>query len=227
MDQELKEKRSWISIRKYLNGRYTSNVHWNKAVELLQARFNRLYLEPIHRMSHEKGYGMDLGILAMQCALIEVLAAFRTGGIYSHTRKKIYHYNHTRLLFVRFLRTSRVFENIFWRYKKGKKEWKPYNAEKFYTHVRCALMHEARTSPQWRVKSSRSVRSTQPLLEKKNNLIYLNRSVLQHLLKQLLKIYSDDLRKKGKKYDHLRKHFARKMDDWFDIAPNKKWNWWN
>jgi hypothetical protein len=226
LKQEIKEKNLWLEIRSAINGNYKYNRDWEDAIGLLKRRFNRLYMEPLEKLDNRRGYGEDITIITLQCALIEVLAAFRVGGIYKYKRNRNYHYNHTRYLFVKFLRNSPAFQHIFWTSINGRKIFKPYNAEKFYVYIRCGLMHEMRPKGNWRIKCSRKL-SSQPLLEQYSDIIYVNRSVLLDKIRQILWLYYNELRDHRKKSYLLRKNLARKMDDWFGIGANRKYDWWN
>jgi hypothetical protein len=226
LKQEIAEKKVWLEIRSAINRKYAYNNDWEDAIKLLERRFNRLYLKPLEELDNRKGYGEDIMIVTMQCALIEVLAAFRVGGIYKYKRTKNYHYNHTRSLFVKFLRNSPVFQYFFWTSINGRKIFKPYNAEKFYIYIRCGLSHEMRPKGNWRIKSSRRA-SSQLLLEQSGDFIYVNRSVLLDKIRQILWLYYNELRDHRKKSYLLRKNLARKMDDWFGIGANRKYDWWN
>ncbi|WP_246676381.1 hypothetical protein [Mesorhizobium sp. B1-1-5] len=136
-----KTKDDWKKLSKLLVPGGDSNV-WAEAFDTyLLARLRSRYLGPIE-MVRDKGAweGEGFTIVSIQCALIEFLAATRAGKKYRHKNAQPPHeYQSSRKLFVDFLFQTAPFDKLF---SEGE-------AEDFYSNVRCALLHEARTKDGW------------------------------------------------------------------------------
>src|SRR5882672_2343334 len=153
MDKELQEIETWNALRPLLNNsyNYNDNENWAKAIKLFQTRLNRKFFTPLQSIIDKKLLeGECFTIVTVQCAIIESLASFRTGQIFAHKRVKgqaNYIYNDSRKIFVEFLHTSLIFKDNFYQIDDAGTKTKdnPFNADDFYTKVRCGLMHEART----------------------------------------------------------------------------------
>ncbi len=104
------------------------------------------YFRPIEFIQENGDWqGEGFSMVSLQCALIEFLAATRKGIIYRHlNRGEVlgqFEYANSSRLFCRFLQDETPF-----------KQWFDENsAADFYSSVRCALLHEARTKNGWRI----------------------------------------------------------------------------
>jgi hypothetical protein len=136
-----KTKDDWKKFAKQLVPGGNADI-WAEAFDkFLLGRLRSRYLKPI-AMVRDKGEweGEGFTIVSIQCALIEFLAATRAGKNYRHRNPQPPHeYQKSGELFVDFLFQTAPFDKQF---SKGQ-------AEDFYTNVRCALLHEARTKNGW------------------------------------------------------------------------------
>ena len=230
MNKELKEIEDWNRLRSKLNNDYDYNSDWKDAIELFVHRLESKFFEPLESIiKKQRLKGEGFTIVTVQCALIESLASFRTGQIFLHKAVKgqpKYIYNHSGKMFTDFLLSASIFENNF--YKKnasGATLNDPFNAQDFYTNVRCGLMHEAKTKGNWHINATKkNIEKDKIFLEQDGLKIKILRSVLHYRLKQYLTEYSSDLTQDSNNY--LRRLFARKMDNLFEIAVDTTYDWW-
>jgi len=233
MDIELDEISEWKSIRKKIKNKYEYNSDWEDAINLFRKRLERKFFDPIEELiKQKKQKGEGFTIVTAQCALIESLASFRTGQIYNHKIRKNspkYEYNRSGDMFVNFLHTDKIFENNFWIIENGKKKKNsPFNANSFYSDVRCGLMHEARTKNDWYINTTKkSIKTEKLFIEKENNKIKILRSVLHYRLKNCVEKYCSDLKTKNENGKELRKYFGRKLDHLFDLKKDLSYDWWS
>ena len=107
MEKELQEIEIWNRLRPKLNNSYEYNDDWKEAIELFKNRLNRKFFKPLKSLIvGGKLEGEGFTIVTVQCALIEALASFRTGQIYTPSIKKTspkYEYNKSKQMFVDFL----------------------------------------------------------------------------------------------------------------------------
>lgn len=137
--------------------------------------------------------GEGFTIASIQCALIEFLAATRAGKNYRHKNPQgPYEYNVSRDLFVDFLFRTEPFDKLF----------SKIDAENFYSNVRCALLHEARTKAGWIIWSSGAV-----AVDCKKKIVY--RDSFQTLIEQ----YIDDYGRALATSIPLQEAFLRKFHD--------------
>jgi len=232
MDIELEEKSEWKTIRKKVKNDYTFNSDWESAINLFSTRLDRKFFNPISELiKQKKQKGEGFTIVTTQCALIESLASFRNGQIYNHSMNKSspkFEYNRSRDMFVSFLQTDDIFENNFWVWDDGKRKKNlPFDANKFYSEVRCGLMHEARTINEWYINTTTKPITTEKVfIEQKGNKTKLLRSILHHRLKNCVEKYCTDLKANDKNGEKLRKLFGRKIDHLFDIKKDLTYDWW-
>jgi len=232
MDIELDEVSNWKSLREKLKNTYKYNSDWENAIELFNVRLDRKFFDPIEELINKnKQKGEGFTIVTTQCALIESLASFRTGEIFNHKRTKRsprYEYNQSGKMFVDFLHKDKIFENNFWIMKNGRKRKDtPFNASKFYSDVRCGLMHEARTKNEWFINTTKkSIKTEKVFIEKEGDKVKILRSILHYRLKDSVEAYCSDLKINNKGGEKLRKLFGRKMDNMFDIRKDKSFDWW-
>jgi len=167
--------------------------NWEKAIDILRKRIFSRYIEPVdiliekdkNRNALERRYGFT--ILAIDCLLIETLQAFKDG--LTDTKGK------SKSIFVRFLRTSSSFKKYFQTDK---------DAEKFYEHYRCGILHQAE------VGEDSLVWSVGDLKGEINGKQYVNRSKIHEFLKNDFNQYLGDLKDPNDKL--LRNNFRKKMD---------------
>ncbi len=236
MNKEIKEKTVWTEIRKNLDQNFKFNETWENAIELLESRLKWKYFDPLQKIIDKnilKGEGFT--IVTVQCALIEMFAAFRKGKIFNHNKKTgapKYEYKESQKMFTSLLRSSSVFEDNFWQNNlKGKPVIdRPFNSVDFYKYVRCGLMHEARTKENWIISATpktKSVKTERRFLVQENGKIKIYRTVLHYKLLKYFDEYKSELRADSPEGELLRKYFARKMDNLFDFAPDLKFAWWH
>jgi hypothetical protein len=233
MEIELEEAKSWGTIRANLNMTYDYDQYWEQGILLFKKRFERKFFNPIQKVIDNRIFmGEGFTIVTVQCALIEAFAAFRLGKIFNHhttSSSPTYEYSKSQQMFTGFLRSVKLFENHFWvTNAKGKIVIdKPYNAVKFYSEVRCGLMHEARTKGNWTINAPKGMDPKKEkvfivLAKGKDSIL---RSVLHYRLLEYLDSYCTELRQVTPAGRLLRKYFARKMDHLFDIPADTK-DWW-
>lgn len=168
---------------------------WAEAFDsFLLARLKSRYLEPIEMILNQgKWEGEGFTIASIQCALIEFLAATREGKNYRHGKPQGPHeYNGSRKIFVDFLFQTAPFDKLF----------SESDAGDFYSNVRCALLHEARTKDGWIIWGSGTV-----AVDCKNKIVY--RDTFQRLIEQYIDGYGLELTTNAP----LQESFIRKFND--------------
>jgi hypothetical protein len=239
MSRQILDKKTWTSLRKSLNSSYDyKNKNWEKVISLFENRVNDFYFKPIDQILKLNKQGEGFSILTLQCALIEMFAAFRQGKIHNHNRPKKkeirpkYEYYNSDDCFIKFLETEEIFENIFYIKDEVTGEKKPnpvFSAKEFYGKVRCGLMHEARTKEDWLITASYSKKFTETIFIVKNedNTKSINRTILNKRLKTYFEeIYLTELKAESPEGSKLRRLFARKLDHLHDIKCDLKYDWW-
>jgi len=236
MDVELEEKKDWAKIRLTLNQKFDYDDSWQRAIKLFENRVKRKFFNPVKLIIDGKALeGEGFTIVMVQCALIEMFAAFRTGRIFNHKRSSIspkYEYDKSQQMFTSLLRSAKIFKDNFWELNQKNKPVidKPFSAKEFYTNVRCGLMHEARTKGNWHITATpknKSVKTEKQFLVSEDGKIKIYRTVLHYRLIEYLTDYLDELKKADNDGKELRKFFARKLDNLFDYQPDSKFDWWN
>jgi hypothetical protein len=233
MEIELEEGKTWATIRANLSLTYDYDQYWEEGIILFKKRFKRKFFNPIQKVIDNKILmGEGFTIVTIQCSLIEAFAAFRLGKIFNHHTTNTsppYEYSKSRQMFTGFLRSAKLFENHFWIVNAKKKVVidQPYSALKFYSEVRCGLMHEARTKGNWIINAPKGTDSKKETIfivpsRGKDSIL---RSVLHYRLLDYLDSYGAELRADSPAGRILRKYFARKMDHLFDIPTDTK-DWW-
>lgn len=238
MTRQRLDKATWIRIRPELNNSYNFSDNWAKIIELFNARVQDFYFTPIENILRPETHnGEGFSVLTLQCALIEMFAAFRQGKVHNHNKPRrneirpSYEYHYSDDCFIKFLETEDIFENHFYIKDKDTGEKIPnplYNAKEFYGKVRCGLMHEARTKEDWLITAAKS-RSDD------NFIIYnpadrtkkINRTILQRKLKTYFEgTYIRELAEENENGNKLRRLFARKLDHLYDIPSDNEFDWW-
>lgn len=187
--------RDWKDLRRTFDAGDTAE-RWKAAIQdyFLQ-RLETRYLKPI-RVLRQNGSrrGEGFSIVTLQCALIEFLAAMRTGKLYVQgVPETDLVYSSSKRLFVGFLTTVQPFQAWF----QTEDE-----AIDFYSSVRCGLMHEARTKGLWQIGISGS-----PAINVSRTTI--NRDALQDEIGRYIEGYAAALETDAV----LQRAFIRKLDD--------------
>jgi hypothetical protein len=167
------------------------------------SRIRLRYLEPIELLQQlDAKQGEGFAIVAVHCTLIEFLESTFQGKIYRYARRDTdllpHEYRKSKKMFCSFLRNrdpfSRFFDNDSF-------------AESFYTDVRCALLHEARTKGGWRIWAGQP---SGPILDPKDQVVF--HKGLQSALDQTIEWY----RKALPLDTTLQEAFVRKFDSLCD-----------
>ena len=144
-----KTAKDWQQFRKTLVPGGDTKA-WKAAfATYFEARLTTRYLKPIESLqaSHALN-GEGFSILAIHCSMIEFLESTLQGRTYRFRRKKDpplgqYEYAESGQMFTAFLTRRPPFSQVF----------NASLAGDFYSGVRCALLHEARTKDGWIVKA--------------------------------------------------------------------------
>lgn len=230
MEQILKKK-DWLSNRNKLKNSYKKDETWTKVIKMFEERVNNYYFKPVEMVEiigERDGEGFT--IVTVLCALIEMFAAFKEGQIFrlgkAENSLPNYEYGSSRKLFVNFLLTEKIFENHFF---SGLEKNKPFDAGRFYSDVRCGLMHEARTKNNWLINAKKREYSgleTQFLTENPTTGdISIDRVILNQVLKRYFVSYIAELLEDSEKGEKLRRLFGRKLDNLYDCQPDN-FEWW-
>ncbi|MBX2957561.1 MAG: hypothetical protein KF846_15460 [Cyclobacteriaceae bacterium] len=166
---------------------------WLVAIEFLEKRLSERFIEPIEiliesesgKSASEKKFGFT--ILAIDCMLAETIQSFYEGVVNSTGKSKE--------IFKRFLRERESFKNYFTSDKE---------AEEFYKDFRCGILHQSQTT------GETLIWSVGKLINKINGQIIVNRDIFHHAIKNELKIYLEELKKR--KDQQLLQNFKIKMD---------------
>jgi hypothetical protein len=199
--------KDWPTIRATIDEDRSPKV-WIPAIDIvLRGRLNRLYFDPIHRLTRkhgEPGQGEGFSILTIQCSVLEFLAALRKGWSFKHGHKvqgTENYYGNSKLLYTSFLREEAPFAKSFTTAER---------ANHFYTDIRCGLVHEGQTKNSWRIWRGKP---SDPLIDFDRKAIH--RDVMQRHIEAYLDRYcreltlSVDLQQAFiRKFDHLYQNTA-------------------
>lgn len=167
--------------------------HWLIAYEcFLKKRIHSRYLAPVETIrKYGTLEGEGFAMVSIQCAIIEFLAALRAG--MNHSVKAIgeYEYRNSSSFYKTFLCNAPMFSENF----------DEAGANDFYTSIRCALLHEARTKNGWKIWAEGD---TAIDFKKK----YLFRNNFQSLIESYLDHYKIELQESPT----LQAAFIRKID---------------
>lgn len=176
-----------------------SGVDWHRAFEeFFYERISSRYLEPI-KVLQENGtfQGEGFSIMAVQCSLIEFLESTVQGLNYRHLKpgEKLgpFEYSKSSDLFVHFLSKRQPFATQF----------DEALARDFYSGVRCALLHEARTKGGWKIWAKGP---TGTVIDRTGPVVY--RDNFQAALLQFISAYQTALPARRP----LQEAFVRKFD---------------
>lgn len=171
---------------------------WASAYEdFFRQRLKLRYLDPIKLLSAPGGWqGEGFSIVSIQCALIEFLAACRSGKNYRFLKKGDvlgpHEYSSSSALFQNFLSDVAPFSAAF----------DADSAKDFYQSIRCALLHEARTRNGWRIWVSGP-----------NPIDSARKIVYRDALQATILTYVDDYGRRLLTSSLLQEAFIRKFDD--------------
>jgi hypothetical protein len=165
-------------------------------------------------------------MVTLQCALIETFATFREGKIYKKEPKFGYEYNDCENMFSRFLGDENIFSDAFTRNN---------NASSFYKGVRCGLMHSTKTTLGWKINASvepymennparQDINNESFFVSETGGIKIIFRNQFQDVLVGYFNGYKSNLADPNN--TELRKFFARKLDDLFDIPKDETFDWW-
>ena len=171
-----------------------SEADWQKAVDILESRFNERFFEPIsillqheeQKEAKDKKYGFT--ILAIDMLLIETLQAFKEGKENTD--------GSSRKMFYKFIDDSEELSRFF-----NSDELK----KMFYEDIRCGVLHQAEIQNKklriWTIGN---------LYEDFGDFSTLNRIRLHEIILNEFQKYIKDLKEKSNA--DLRKYFKKKMD---------------
>ncbi len=172
------------------------------------SRLETRYLNPIHLLQiHGENTGEGFSIVSLQCALIEFLQTTRDGANFKNGGGKYepekwkennnYEYgSSSKKIFTRFLTGQQPFKSYF------DTKVKP---EDFYSYVRCSLLHEARTTGNWRITANSQRSET---IKEENGVKFLQRDRFQQDLEAYIWRYKIELLSDT----GLQEAFKRKFD---------------
>lgn len=225
----LKEQDIWEKHRLKFKD-YSYNEDWKTVINIFENRIEKKFIEPLKILrKHGNNEGSGFSMVAIECLLIELFAAFREGKNFNHNysnekNPSTYQYGDCKALYVDFLTTVYPFNSQFSSdSEKIKKEAKFFPADKFYTEVRCGLLHEGKTKGDWTINLKKSNEPKEIFLKKGKNQLKIFRTTLLKKIEEYLTAYILEL--KGKENEVLRKNFARKMDHLY-FPRSKKAIWW-
>ncbi|MES0100363.1 hypothetical protein [Mesorhizobium sp. M0019] len=190
----------WALRAKELHSKPTAELWKRTAKDYLLGRIEPRYLGPIgelERLNQLKGEGF--AVVTIQCALIEFLAALRSGENYKLDKPDLKkgEYNDSARLFKAFLGKEAPFSMTF-----------ATTAADFYRDIRCGLLHEGQSKGGYLVKK----RSKTGIIVNIGPPKVLYWVDLQNAIVGYLNKYCTDLESVGvlqsafiRKYDHLAK----------------------
>lgn len=192
--------KDWPAIEAMIVGGIGADTWMVISNVVLRGRLNRLYFDPIHRLTRapgERGQGEGFSILTIQCSVLEFLAALRNGWSFKHGHKvqgQDNFYGNSKLLFTSFLLSEEPFASSFTTAEV---------ANQFYTDVRCGLVHEGQTKNAWRIWRGQM---SDPLIDFVRKAVY--RDVMQRQIETYLDRYCTELAQSVP----LQQAFARKFN---------------
>ena len=137
----------WKLFRERLENE-SSEALWSEAIkDYFMKRLELRFLHPIKILQENGTFaGEGFSIMVILCSLIEFLESTYQGKIYKYSRTnqfKKYEYSSSRAMFIGFLLSRQPFRGYF----------DQNLAEKFYSNIRCGLLHEASTKDGWRIEA--------------------------------------------------------------------------
>ena len=192
----------WEAMKSILDQDKPDN--WKVAFDLFfRKRIETRYFEPIRLLQeHGENKGEGFSIVALQCSLIEFLASTRSGKNFklNATTTEIENenkYSRGREVFINFLKEIPPFKDSF-----------SELAGCFYSHVRCALLHEARTKGYWKILADAPESKAIICVNKNSGEKFLYRNNLQMAFEEYIDAYGRELTE----CKNLQEAFLRKFD---------------
>jgi len=229
----MNERTTWLKNRNKLTSYEYSN-DWETVISLFKQRIENKFFKPIEvLLRHGNSDGTGFTIVSVQCLLIELFAAFRTGEIhnsrYNENVDPSYQYKDCVNIYTEFLQTVDCFKNHFFTINENGTKFLdiPFKAVDFYSDVRCGLLHEGKTKKKWTINLKPKNESNDLFIKNTGGKIKIYRTLLHRHLKKYMDEYLLDLRGTTDNSKNLRRNFARKMDNLYGFKPNKnKFEWW-
>jgi hypothetical protein len=199
-DTEIAGKKTvadWQALKPTLVGS-TAAALWQSAYDdYFHTRLKTRYFDPIEVLFRNRQYrGEGFAIVAIQCSLVEFLAATLEGVLYRHApsnKLALHEYNNSGDMFASFLAGEAPFKSYF----------SHAQAQEFYSDVRCALLHEARTRNGWRIRAAQKSGVAVDVSEK---------IICPFYLQRLFQEYSRSYRGRLVNERALQEAFIRKFD---------------
>lgn len=193
----------WKTLRPSL---LDSDGDWSQAFGVFEDRIQTRFFTPIELIkSQGRNEGEGFSIALISVVLLEFLASFELGKIYTTDREtlKPNEYSVSSKLLMLFLQASNVFNPHF--ESKSK-------VRRFYENIRCGLVHEARTKKSDVIISGNSRKNTQPdrLYFMEGSEGRLNRDLLLSKIKEHISEYKSKIT--NNEGEH-RRYFLMKMDE--------------
>ena|ERR1035438_2951270 len=141
-----KTPEDWKSLRPRLEAGNDRGAWETAFADFYLARLNFRYFDPIKLLQNYGTFqGEGFSIVAIQCSLVEFLETTIQGISYRYLRRGEtlgpYEYSKSGDVFISFLTQREPFRQNF----------DTATATAFYEHVRCGLLHEARTKDGWKI----------------------------------------------------------------------------
>jgi hypothetical protein len=151
-----------VSVRNYRD--FVQDWDKAKIADLIRSRFIERYITPIEETPRHKKHGFCT--MAISCLMIEALESFRVGLGNSSGCSKT------------------VFRSFFQRHHH---EFEGIQADTFYDHVRCGILHQAETTGGWKIERKGPIFDSSSLT--------LNATEFHRVLRDILNRYCSELEK--------------------------------
>jgi hypothetical protein len=202
-------KKDWDKLRENLISTIDEpwNEEWDICLQALSDRTEARFLNPLRMIQpQDTKHGEGFTVTAIICILLEFFSALYQGKIYT-TREpnegeslRPYEYHSSSEVIREFLINQKPFCDDFDNAK----------ASKFYSNIRCGLLHEARTKKNWIIR----YQNGNQLIEKVGSDIVLYRKRFLDALIEWFEYYKTEV----KTNRILRMHLITKLDDIADVA---------
>ena len=169
---------------------------WERMVEIFQDRIEGRFLKPVRLIAKDVDIGEFSGfsILALDCLIIETLNQFYSGLDETEGEHKKAFWN--------FFKNSEFFKNHF------SKE----QANTFYSHYRCGILHQAQTKGKSVVRIDQST-MIQSVENDNSKSLIVDRALFHKALEQEILSYMEKLKLGGNENsEKLRSNFVKKMN---------------
>jgi len=232
-----KTKKHWLDIKEKIEQDSNEVTDWTSAIDLLEARLETRYFQPIRKIldsskaKNDDGTVMALsgeGFAAMTliCSLIEFLQSCYEGKEYKlRAAEADFVYGYSGEKFKSFLLQHKPFKAIFSQSVSVPVIGPPRIdnfADDFYSNVRCGLLHEAATKDNWKIKVGDRDYNPENFVDISNE---ASKIIYRNNFFGAIKSYFEDYKKKiiedkeetfndgrGNRNLNLRNGFCRKLD---------------